>query len=943
MKEEKQIKTKLKLKFLGSLKFALLTLFLLATYIIVATFLELKEVLLNPYNSFFFKFLWFAFISNLIFNLFKKSLFKKSPIFIIHFSFIFIFLGASLTHFFSYEGVMHLRSNQTSNRIFSSFDKIEIMQGTQNKEILKEPKKGMRFGFKDLNFKILQVYENADFVYKQAQNGDKILELYAIEDDENLVLKNEEIESFKPLKAYDLNLNEIEFPKSLKTDLIYEFKNRKYIVKNSFESAKLLLQDQASKEANRALQIEVSINDFKKEFFIFQDEVKSFEIEKQSFSFYYGINFYTLPFKVNLKEFRVENYLGSQMPSNYRSFIQIDGEDYEISMNKFLDYKGFRIFQSSFDENGTILSFNRDFGKLPTYFGYFLLSFGLIANLFYKNSRFFKLFISLKSSKIVFITLLIFTTNYLNAQESFKTHAQNLGKVVVQGSDGRLKPFDTTARELLNKIYGKDSFKGKSADETILEMMIKNFKDEPILKVKNYEIRRILQSDKTLFSFNDFFDENEDYRLQEAYRSAFEKSLQNQTKFDKEVLKISEKITILRLIFLAEPLRIFPNKDGVFLSPIIAFNMMQKSELKIIKSLTDDYFSALLEEDFEGANLALKEIKSYQTTKFTALPSEFKIWLEVSYNKLKINNFLMKFFLINGSLFFGFLIFNLTKQKSLTYIKVFKFEQRVYFFALFVFVVNLILRWIISLHAPWSDSYESLVFIAFMSIFAGAIFSNGFVLALCSILSGTMLFVAHLSFIDTQITNIVPVLNSYYLIIHVFVIISSYGFLSLSFMLSLLILVLIFLMKDGKRNLKTIYELAKIGEICVILGLTFLIIGNLLGAVWANESWGRYWGWDAKESWTLVTILFYSILIHLRMIKRFNNVLVFNSFCALCYFCVLMTYFGVNFYFDGLHSYAKGEVKVAFFGLILFFATLMLIVLNFLKFRKLKTQDQFFP
>ncbi|MBA4321375.1 MAG: c-type cytochrome biogenesis protein CcsB, partial [Odoribacter sp.] len=221
------------------------------------------------------------------------------------------------------------------------------------------------------------------------------------------------------------------------------------------------------------------------------------------------------------------------------------------------------------------------------------------------------------------------------------------------------------------------------------------------------------------------------------------------------------------------------------------------------------------------------------------------------------------------------------------------------------------LRWYISGHSPMSNGYESMIFISWVTLLAGFIFSrkSAFALSATAVLASMTLMVAHLSFMDPEITNLVPVLKSYWLTLHVSVITGSYGFLGLGAILGLITMVLLALSnsKNYERIGNTIDELTVINFKTLTLGLYFLTIGTFLGAVWANESWGRYWGWDPKETWSLITIIIYSLVIHSRMIPSLKDVYSFNIMSLFAFSSVLMTYFGVNYYLSGLHSYASGD------------------------------------
>ena len=253
--------------------------------------------------------------------------------------------------------------------------------------------------------------------------------------------------------------------------------------------------------------------------------------------------------------------------------------------------------------------------------------------------------------------------------------------------------------------------------------------------------------------------------------------------------------------------------------------------------------------------------------------------------------------------------------------------------------IGLGIRWYISGHAPWSNGYESMIYIAWATIFAGIIYTRRSVLTLAAtaVVSGLLLMVAHLNWLDPEITNLVPVLKSYWLMIHVAIITASYGFLSLGAILGLIALwLIIFTTSANKSKLKnTLTELTIINEKTLEVGLFMLAIGTFLGGVWANESWGRYWGWDPKETWALVSVLIYAFVLHMRFIPSLKSKLIFNSVSMFAIWTIIMTYFGVNYYLSGLHSYAAGDpMPIPDFVYYLLALMLVTIILAKLKFRK---------
>jgi cytochrome c-type biogenesis protein CcsB len=298
------------------------------------------------------------------------------------------------------------------------------------------------------------------------------------------------------------------------------------------------------------------------------------------------------------------------------------------------------------------------------------------------------------------------------------------------------------------------------------------------------------------------------------------------------------------------------------------------------------------------------------------LPSPKRVEMEIKYNHLQIFPSLIGIYSLLGliAILLGF--FEIFKDK--------KFKKTeltlvgIGFLALAVHTANMILRWYISGHAPWSNAYESIVFIAWGSAFASLVFfkKNPLALGAGLFMAGMFMMVAHLNNIDPQITNMVPVLKSYWLLIHVAVITSSYGFLAVGGMLGFLNIILFGLRKYKPLD-KQIKEINDIIYLAFYMGLALLSIGTFLGGVWANESWGRYWSWDPKETWSLITMIAYAIVIHSKMIPKMTGQFIFSLLAFLSFFFVLMTYFGVNFYIaQGLHAYGRGEGDAMWFNVL---------------------------
>ncbi len=672
-----------------------------------------------------------------------------------------------------------------------------------------------------------------------------------------------------------------------------------------------------------------------------------------NFTLEWGSQVFELPFGIKLIDFQLDRYPGSSSPMSYASEIEVIDTDkgvnipYRVYMNHVLDYRGFRFFQASYDtdEMGTILSVNSDPGKWPTYIGYILLTIGLLFNMINPKSRFRKLASMIqrdmdKIKSVIVAFLMVFGllgVTQLQANESDalnflkkydKTHADKFGEILVQSADGRIKPIDTISTEVLNKVYRKSNFKGLSANQVILSMMASpaEWQIQPMIHVFHPELKKLLgiPANQKKATFNDFFETTgkHAYKLQKYAEEANRKKPSLRTKFDKDVIKVDERVNICYYVYTGEIFKMIPkigDPNNKWYSPKSAISLFDKSESSDVRSLLAGYFDAIAKGldsgDWNDANKAVDKIKSYQEQYASdIMPSESRINAEMFFNKAAIFQKLTPFYLVSGLILLFSIFAKMIKPTiSIKLVTKIVFGITVLAFAMHTFGLGL--RWYIAQHAPWSDGYESMIYIAWAIVIAGLFFSRQSVvsLALTSILAGVTLFVAHLSWMDAQITTLVPVLKSYWLNIHVSVITASYGFLGLCGLLGFFTLILFIIKtknKKSKRNEeieRNIVEATRINEMAMILGLSLLTVGNFLGGVWANESWGRYWGWDPKETWALVSILIYAAIVHFRFIKALNNQFAFAVASTVAFSSIIMTYFGVNFYLSGMHSYASGD------------------------------------
>ena len=321
--------------------------------------------------------------------------------------------------------------------------------------------------------------------------------------------------------------------------------------------------------------------------------------------------------------------------------------------------------------------------------------------------------------------------------------------------------------------------------------------------------------------------------------------------------------------------------------------------------------SAIGNGNYQLSNRLLNELEQYQLQYgAAALPSKQQQKAELLLNQLNVFSRLGKIYALLGLLFLG-LLFTSVFKPSWNLQLPNKIAYGLFFMSFLLHLFGLGLRWYVSGRAPWSNGYESMIYIAFTTVLAGVIFGRRSLggMTATNILASTILMVAGLSWMDPEITPLVPVLKSYWLTIHVSLEAGSYGFLMLGALIGALNLIfMIFRTQKNAANVnRMIKEMTQISEMTLIGGLFMISVGTYLGGVWANESWGRYWGWDAKETWALVTILIYAFILHMRFIPGLRGEYAFNVATLFGWASVIMTYFGVNYYLSGLHSYAAGD------------------------------------
>lgn len=1005
------------------------------------------------YNAWWFELIMLLFAINFLGNIKRYQLNKRKnwATLTLHLAFLLIFLGAFITRYISYEGMMHIREGESSNVIISedTFIKVFIdgeyeVGGTPQRRIV--PKKKVRFDERLKNdFTIKTDYKGQEVIISYVdyfdhakhgviprEDGESYLEvvessegvreshyiklggvtsinglLFALNNDTEGAINfyyDEETDHFTMRTPYggsvmtmatqemdDVYANE---EQDLRLRALYDMAGMSFVLPQPLVTGELAItraEGEDAVNAKEGLIVDVSSKGETKRMYLlggrgYGPNPSSVDIAGLTVHASYSSKIYNTPFKVELREFIADKFPGTETAyKSFQSDVTVHDDrldapfDFEIYMNHILNYDGYRLFQASFDpdEKGTILSVNRDFwGTWITYVGYGLLYLGLLAILFDRNSRFGKLRGRLKKIQkrkaqifTMFLLLLApfgFAQGYqsnhdhdhehthevkevqekaipaendhqheiVKLKEEYvdsviisravsKEHAAKFAHLIIQ-DQGRMKPINTFASELLRRVSQRNDYKGLDPNQVFISMSEEpmHWLHAPLIYLPrgNDSIRKVIGVDKatTRVSLIDFFDSKGNYKLTEALEQASKKM--NPSQFEKDFLRAHENYYLLNLALSGGILRIFPepqspNNKWISRMELNESNFVGQDSL-FVKNVMPLYYHSIKEArqtgDYTQAELLLEGIHKFQE-RFGSevMPSDRKIQMEVIYNKLDIFNRSYKYFMLMGIVMFVLVIIQIFKdskpvQISLTVLKYLNWAL------LIALTLGLINRWYVSGHMPLSDAYESVIYVAWATILFGLIIGRKSFLTIAStaFVGAIVLWVAHLNWMDPAISTLEPVLDSYWLMIHVSVIVMSYGPFTLGFILgSVAMLLTIFTTKKNKKKMDLhIQELTIINEMALTVGLVLLTIGNFLGGQWANESWGRYWGWDPKETWALISIMIYAFVIHARLVPGLRGRWTYNMLSIFAYASIMMTYFGVNFYLAGLHSYASGDV-----------------------------------
>ena len=637
-----------------------------------------------------------------------------------------------------------------------------------------------------------------------------------------------------------------------------------------------------------------------------------------------------LPFSLCLKKFEAKMHDGTNAVADYSSkFTVTDGDDKsegEVSMNNIYSHRSYRLYQSSYDEDGkgSVLAINADpYGIPVTYTGYALLFISLVWMLFDPKGGYRKLLKSPLLKKGALMTALILsmgniqtlhaesaTDNLQNAVLPKET-AEKFGELHILYND-RICPVQTFALDFCKKIYGARSYQGLTAEQVLSGWVFygNTWANEPFIKIKSGEMKTAMNL-PDYASLNTFFNrEMGGYTIgqyvQEYYNG-------QQDKFHQQAADIDGKIQIIIELREGVSLKVLPytftknvkaTKDHPFIkagtttwfSPVDKLpQAVEQQHALYIKNV----FS-LLNGDVKAGNISRVNEFFVKMKKYQEVSSGNSLPTATQYKAERINNaFPFATILFMANLTLGFIalfytIYRMTKKREIKALNIaLPILLGVSFLAL---TFGLALRWIISGNIPMSNGYESMLTVAWFVMLISILMQLRIriVMVFGFLISGFFLLVSHINQMDPAIGQMMPVLNSPLLSIHVSIIMMSYALLSLTFICGIMG---ICLRSHGE-------ELQALSRIFLYPALTTMGFGIFIGAIWANVSWGNYWSWDSKETWALITFMIYAVVVHTQSLPVFRKPLVYHIYITLAFLSIAMTYFGVNYFLTGMHSYA---------------------------------------
>ena len=648
--------------------------------------------------------------------------------------------------------------------------------------------------------------------------------------------------------------------------------------------------------------------------------------QQTSFTDSKGIS-HQLPFSITLNQFEIIYYKGTLAPMDFISHISVADKDChrqiqgKVSMNHIFSYQHYRFYQSGYSEDneGSVFSVSHDpYGIGITYAGYTLLLLSTVFFFFSPQSRFRQLLKSPLLHRSLTVILLLFAfslnSNFLKANSPSpkvlpREVAEHFGDLYILYNN-RICPLQTFARDFTVKLYGSSSYKGLTPEEVLTGWLFyyDSWKNEPIIRIKSNEARKLLEIEGNYARLKDYISTINEYKLEKMMnhiRSG------EQVTDKRGIEEADEKFNIINLVCTGAMMKIFPcrNIAGKTLewysqSDQLPQDMDNDKWVFIRKSMS--YVNEMIVmKKYNDACLLLEKIKKYQQKECDGLlPADNKFKAEKIYNQFDYSKSVAMACICIGLICFIYYCHCMASQKRTSRKAI--IILNILLWIVFTYLSAAIcLRGYVSNHLPLSNGFETMQFMAWCTLLLTFLLQRKFAMLLPFgfLLCGLTLMVSMLGESNPQITQLMPVLQSPLLSIHVVVIMIAYSRLAFIMLNGVTAVILHQSQKECKEQIE---RLQIISQIILYPAIFLLAIGIFIGAVWANVSWGRYWGWDPKEVWALITMLVYALALHPRSLPWFHRTMFFHVFCITAFITVLITYFGVNFLLGGMHSYANG-------------------------------------
>ena len=648
--------------------------------------------------------------------------------------------------------------------------------------------------------------------------------------------------------------------------------------------------------------------------------------QQTSFTDSKGIS-HQLPFSITLNQFEIIYHKGTLAPMDFISHISVADKDChrqiqgKVSMNHIFSYQHYRFYQSGYSEDneGSVFSVSHDpYGIGITYAGYTLLLLSTVFFFFSPQSRFRQLLKSPLLHRSLTVILLLFAfslnSNFLKANSTSpkvlpREVAEHFGDLYILYNN-RICPLQTFARDFTIKLYGSSSYKGLTPEEVLTGWLFyyDSWKNEPIIRIKSNEARKLLEIEGNYARLKDYISTINEYKLEKMMnhiRSG------EQVTDKRGIEEADEKFNIINLVCTGAMMKIFPcrNIAGKTLewysqSDQLPQDMDNDKWVFIRKSMS--YVNEMIVmKKYNDACLLLEKIKKYQQKECDGLlPADNKFKAEKIYNQFDYSKSVAMACICIGLICFIYYCHCMASQKRTSRKAI--IILNILLWIVFTYLSAAIcLRGYVSNHLPLSNGFETMQFMAWCTLLLTFLLQRKFAMLLPFgfLLCGLTLMVSMLGESNPQITQLMPVLQSPLLSIHVVVIMIAYSLLAFIMLNGVTAVILHQSQKECKEQIE---RLQIISQIILYPAIFLLAIGIFIGAVWANVSWGRYWGWDPKEVWALITMLVYALALHPRSLPWFHRTMFFHVFCITAFITVLITYFGVNFLLGGMHSYANG-------------------------------------